>query len=251
MEVNEIQSVIENTEKKFMMLGRMVQGVAHGALRALTVQGDRGLGKSHIVHKVLDEYDPTVPGNERMEEEKRRSIKRFTGKITPLQLFIAMQEYSARKSILLFDDCDSVWTESDSLNILKAATDTKERRIVTWASSTSRVNQQSFEFSGSIIVITNASSANAHYMAFASRCNRYRLHLTPHEKLLKIWQIAESSPEYDRAAARDVYQFILENQETLGHNLNLRTFVLTYNLRTFDEHWKELAVETVFNEVEA
>lgn len=244
--------VVEGMDKKFNTLARMVHGVAMGALTALTVQGDKGLGKSHIVHNVLDTYDPSIPGGDLLPEERRRSIKRITGKVTPLQLFTTLQDYANKKSIVLFDDCDSVWNEPDALNILKAATDTKPRRIVTWASSSnSRVGRdQSYLFEGSVIVVTNANPDNVHFRAFASRANKYRLRLSLREKLLKIAQITYYAQEYDRQMAMEVCQFIYDHAHLLGDRLDLRTFVHCYRLRTFDPDWQQLAIDTVFSEAE-
>lgn len=243
------QAILAGLDKKFTMMGKMVHGVANGTFNALTIQGEKGLGKSHTVHSILDSYDPSIPGNDEMPEERRRSIKRFTGKITPLQLFLALQEYSAKKCILLFDDCDSAWNDIGALNVLKAACDTKERRVVTWASSARVVREQSFVFNGSVIIITNAHMQSEHYKAFMDRVQKFRLTMTDREKLLKIRQIASSDSAYDPQLAEEVANFIESEINSIGPRLSMRTFVQTYKLRTFDEDWKDMARETVFSEV--
>lgn len=243
------EQLIEGLDKKFRMLGKMVHGVAQGAFNALTIQGEKGLGKSHTVHSILDSYDPSIPGNEEMPEENRRSIKRFTGKITPLQLFLALQEYSAKKCILLFDDCDSAWNDLGALNVLKAACDTKERRVVTWASSARVVREQSFVFNGSVIIITNAHMQSEHYRAFMDRVQRFPLTMTPREKMLKIRQIAMQDSAYDQQNALEVVEEIERNLDLIGSSLSMRTFVQSYKLRMFDAEWREMARETVFGKV--
>ena len=242
------EEVLVGLNRRFKMLAEMTHGVARGAFHGLIIQGEKGLGKSHTVHAILDEYDPTVEGNEEMPEEQRRSIKRFTGKITPMQLYLALQEYSGKKCILLFDDCDSAWNDIGALNILKAAMDTKPRRTVTWASSARAIREQSFVFEGSVIVITNAHMHSGHYKAFLDRVHKFRVTMTAREKLLKIQEIATVAPEYDRNLASQVFEHIQENLQYIGPRLSMRTFVKTYELVTFSENWRELAMETVYAE---
>lgn len=242
------EQVLEGLNKRFKMLADMTDGVCRGVFTGLIIQGEKGLGKSHTVHAVLDRYDPSVPGNEEMPEEQRRSIKRFTGKITPLQLFLALQEYSNKKCILLFDDCDSAWSDVGALNILKAAMDTKARRVVTWASSARVVREQSFVFEGSIIVITNAHMKSEHYKAFLDRVHKFHVKMTTREKALKIRDIAMNDSSYDRDLALQVAEFIIDNAEMIGPRLSMRTFVKTYDLVKFSSDWQDLARETVFVE---
>ena len=232
------------------MLATMVHGVCKGDFNGFVVNGEKGLGKSHTVHKILDEYDPTVPGNEDMPEEKRLSIRRFTGKMTPLQLFLTLQEWNTSKCVLLFDDCDSAWNEIDALNCLKAAMDTKDRRIVTWATTSKLVREQSFEFKGQIIVITNAHMVSKHYKAFLDRVHKFPIKMTADEKLVKMKEIASVDPRYDRMMAAQVMRHIENNIQIIGPRLSMRTFVKVYELVKLPI-WKELAVETVFCDEEA
>ena len=229
------------------MMATMVHGVCKGEFHGFVVQGEKGLGKSHTVHQVLDMYDPTVPGNEEMPEEQRRTIVRYTGKITPLQLFLALQQYNHSKCVLLFDDCDSAWTEIDALNCLKAAMDTKDRRIVTWSTTSRLVREQSFEFKGQVIVITNSSLQSKHYKAFMDRVHKFPIKMTQFEKLAKMKQIASVDPRYDRAHAAEVMQLIQDNIGLIGSSLSMRTFVKTYELVKIPI-WRELAVQTVFTQ---
>lgn len=241
------QQALAAVNHRLDMLATMVHGVCKGDFHGFVVQGEKGLGKSHTVHRVLDEYDPTVPGNEEMPEEQRRSIRRFTGKITPLQLFLALQEWNTNKCILLFDDCDSAWNEIDALNVLKAAMDTKDRRIVTWATTSRLVREQSFEFKGQVIVITNANMVSKHYKAFLDRVHKFPLKMTSAEKLVKIREIAAMDTRYDRQLAAQVMAHIQNNVELIGPRLSMRTFVKTMELVKIPI-WKELAIETVFSE---
>jgi hypothetical protein len=241
------QATLDAVNRRLGMLGTMVEGVCNGDFTGFVVNGEKGLGKSHTVHKVLDKYDPTVPGNEEMPEENRRTIQRFTGKITPLQLFLALQQFNDSKCILLFDDCDSAWNEIDALNCLKAALDQKDRRIVTWATTSKLVREQSFEFKGKVIVITNANMTSKHYKAFLDRVHKFPLKMTQEEKMVKLKEIAIADTRYDRDMAFQVMRHIENNITLIGTKLSMRTFVKCYELTKLP-FWREFAVQTVFSE---
>lgn len=240
--------VLKNLNNRYNLLSEMVRGVCEGQFTGLIVSGERGISKSHTVHNILDRYDPKVPGNEEMPEEQRRSIKRFTGKITPLQLFLNLQQNADKKSILIFDDCDSAWNDIGALNCLKAAMDTKPTRTVTWASSSRMVRDESFVFEGSVIVVTNAHMASEHYRAFLDRVQKFPVYMTPREKILKIKEIAQNDDTYDRDLATQVANFIEECEPMIGNYLSIRTFVNTYALAKYSPMWQELAKISVFSQ---
>jgi hypothetical protein len=240
------QQALDAVNHRLGMLATMVRGVCEGQFQGFVVQGEKGLGKSHTVHKVLDEFDATVPGNEDLPEDRRLSIRRFTGKVTPLQLFLTLQEWNTPKCICVFDDCDSAFNENSALNTLKAAMDTKDRRIVTWATTSRLVREQSFEYRGQIIVITNNNLQSEHYKAFLDRVHHFPLRMTQLEKLVKIKEIAMLDPHYDRTLAAEVMRHIENHIEMIGPRLSMRTFVMTYKLTKLPI-WRDLAVATVYS----
>lgn len=244
------EQILADLNHRFGLLSELTYGVCRGIFHGLIVRGEKGLGKSYTIHKILDEYDPTVAGNEEMPEPQRRTVKRFTGKISPYQLFVTMQQYASDKDILLFDDCDSAWEDISALNILKAAMNTQKPRYVTWQSSQNARGagrENSFVFNGSIIVITNAVMMGEHMKAFLDRVHRFNLTMSSQEKILKIAEIAKSS-DVDPVFAEPVVDFIREHLDQIGSRLSMRTFVKTYELAKFSKQWRELARITVFCE---
>lgn len=242
------EQVLEGLNARYSLLAEMVRGVCEGNFPGLVISGEKGISKSHTVTQILDKYDPTVPGNEQMPDAQRRTIKRFTGRITPLQLFLNLQQNATKNSILLFDDCDSAWNNIDALNCLKAAMDTKERRTVTWATTNRQVRVESFVFEGAIILVTNAHMASEHYKAFLDRIQKFPVYMSGREKLLKIREIAKTSPDLDQDKATEVADFIEEHEPMIGKKLSIRTFVKTYELAKFSPVWRELAKISVFTE---
>jgi hypothetical protein len=117
-------------------------------IKALTVTGASGIGKSYNLIKRLEEAHDTGFCN----------FHYLNGKCTGLGLYQAL--YNARNlgDVLLMDDVDVFDTE-DKLNLLKASLESDDKRIITYMSS-SRVLADNgiptqFEFSGKVIFITN------------------------------------------------------------------------------------------------
>jgi hypothetical protein len=123
------------------------------------------------------------------------------GAMTAVGLYATLYKYSDPQNVLVFDDCDSAFSDELSLNLLKAALDSGKRRRIFWNSDSSMLRREgipdSFEFRGSVIFITNLSFDNVrskkiadHLEALQSRC--HYLDLTIHserDKMLRIRQV--------------------------------------------------------------
>ncbi|MGX9105296.1 hypothetical protein ACWTQZ_26835, partial [Escherichia coli] len=69
---------------------------------------------------------------------------------TPLNLFRFLQENS--DEIVILDDVAGLFTDRAAMAIIKAASwPSSGGRVVSWGSSTSRVDIQKFEFTGKLI----------------------------------------------------------------------------------------------------
>lgn len=70
-----------------------------------------------------------------------------------------MNLYKYKNKIVVFDDCDSVFSDKDAVNLLKAALDTSEKRVLSWISKATTgskaIAPPRFEFKGQIIFISN------------------------------------------------------------------------------------------------
>jgi hypothetical protein len=84
--------------------------------------------------------------------------------------------------VLIFDDCDGVYRDEDSINLLKIATDTTKERLVSWRKNATWLDDygidRTFDFKGSIIFLTNIDfekriqadgKMTEHYRAFIDR----------------------------------------------------------------------------------
>jgi hypothetical protein len=161
----------------------------------------------------------------------------------------------------VFDDCDSIFSDELSLNILKAALDSKKRRMIHWNTDSFKLRNEgvpdSFEFKGSAIFITNIKFDNVksakmrdHLSALESRCHYIDLAIdTDREKLLRIKQITNDGMLDEYALSEEVVQEILDfidiNKKKL-RELSLRTVLKVADLaKAFPDKWEAMAENTV------
>lgn len=112
----------------------------------LTVVGEPGISKTTIIKEMLQEKGK-VEGVD---------FEIISGFITPKALHKTLQDYKEKGQVIIFDDCDEVFHNSRSAEILKPAADDKEHRRVTYKSTKGHEDaDDAFYFKGGIIIITN------------------------------------------------------------------------------------------------
>ena len=239
---------------RFNILDDMTRAVKKGAVRAMIVSGPPGVGKSFGVEKVLGKHDlmANVAGDEKLK--KYEVVK---GAMSALGLYSKLYQYSGSKNILVFDDCDSVLLDDLSLNILKAALDSGNKRMIHWNTESHMLHREgipsSFEFKGGAIFITNIKFENVkskklrdHLEALESRCHYLDLTIdTEREKVLRIKQIVEDGmlDKYDMPDEHkaQVLEFIETNKKKL-RELSLRMVLKIADLRvSFPDRWQSIA----------
>ena len=99
----------------FEIIKYKVLQVAYGHAISLLITGQGGLGKSYEVEKAL--------------QDNRKEFEMISGGITSAGLFEFLFKHNGE--LVIFDDCDSVFGNIESVNILKAALDTKPVRKIT------------------------------------------------------------------------------------------------------------------------
>jgi hypothetical protein len=232
----------------------MTRAVKKGDVRAMIVTGPPGVGKSHGVETVLSKHDvfATVAQNEKLK--KYEVVK---GAMSAIGLYKKLYEYSDKKSILVFDDCDSVLLDDLSLNILKAALDSGKKRMIHWNTDSRLLRSEgvpnSFEFRGGAIFITNIKFENVkskklkdHLEALESRCHYLDLTIdTEREKVLRIKQIVEDGMlepyEFQSSDVVELLEFIDNNKQKL-RELSLRMVLKLADLKkSFPDRWTRVA----------
>ena len=243
--------------ERFSILDDMTRAVKKGAVRAMIVSGPPGVGKSFGVEKVLGKHDlmANVAGNEKLK--KYEVVK---GAMSALGLYSKLYQYSDAKNILVFDDCDSVLLDDLSLNILKAALDSGNKRMIHWNTDSHMLRREgipdSFEFKGGAIFITNIKFENVkskklkdHLEALESRCHYLDLTIdTEREKVLRIKQIVEDGMldkyDFEPGAKEELLDFIDTNKKKL-RELSLRMVLKLADLKAgFPDRWTGIAEMT-------
>ena len=251
------EQIKERLRERFEILNDMTRAVKKGDVRAMIVTGPPGVGKSFGVEEVLSKHDlmATVANNSKLK--KYEVVK---GAMSALGLYSKLYEYKDAKSILVFDDCDSVLQDELSLNILKAALDSSKKRTIHWNTDSRLLRDQgapnSFEFKGGAIFITNIKFENVrskklqdHLAALESRCHYLDLTIdTEREKMLRIEQIIEDGMlmdyEFSQEEQAELISFIDNNKKKL-RELSLRTVLKIADLRkSFPNKWQSVAEVT-------
>lgn len=198
-------------------------------IKSLTVTGASGIGKSFNVIKRLKEADSTGHCN----------YFYMNGKCTALGLYEAL--YNARHmcSVLLLDDIDVFECET-KLNLLKAALETDDERIITYMSTSRHLVDNDiptqFDFKGKIIFITNKdlvkiseskSALSPHVDAFMTRGAFIDLEIHDNESIMiHIESIMKSTNIIKKFGvsndvSNSILNFMLRNSENL-HKPSLR-----------------------------
>ena len=250
------EETIDRLRERFEMLEDMTKATKRGDVRAMIVSGPPGVGKSHGVEKVLGKHELIAQLGDR--PAKYEVVK---GAMSAIGLYCKLYKHADKDNVLVFDDCDSVFSDELSLNILKAALDSKKTRKICWNTDSFKLRNEgvpdSFNFQGSAIFITNIKFDNVkskkmrdHLEALESRCHYVDLTIdTDREKMLRIKQITKDGMLDEYALGEHVVDDIVEYMEsnkTKLRELSLRTVLKIADLaKAFPTKWEAMAENTV------
>lgn len=242
--------------ERFDILTEMTKAVKSGDVRAMIVSGPPGVGKSFGVEAVLQKdglFDQLA--------ERKAKFEVVKGAMSAIGLYAKLYEFSNKGNVVVFDDCDSVLLDDLSLNILKGALDSSDRRFISWNTDSRLLRSEGipdrFEFKGAAIFITNikfdhvrSKKLRDHLDALESRCHYIDLQMdTMREKILRIKQVVRDHNmldryEFDEAVRNELIQFVEDNKERL-RELSLRMVLKLADLRkSFPKSWVAMAKTT-------
>ena len=250
------EETIDRLRERFDMLEDMTRACKKGDVRAMIVSGPPGVGKSFGVEKVLGRHDMIATLSE--SQPKYEVVK---GAMSAIGLYCKLYKFADKDNVIVFDDCDSVFSDELCLNILKAALDSKKTRRIHWNTDSFKLRNEgvpdSFEFKGSAIFITNIKFDNVkskkmrdHLEALESRCHYIDLTIdTEREKMLRIKQITEDGMlnEYGfhESKVDEIVDYVDINKKKL-RELSLRTVLKIADLaKAFPDRWESMAENTV------
>ena len=209
--------------------------VVYGISNSLIISGVAGVGKSYSVEKVL--------------EETKAEFKKFGGDISTAALYEDM--FVNNGKLLVFDDCDAVWSDEDSVNMLKNALDTKKNREVTRSlkthfnsegmsyndmlttyKETGKLPKQ-FTFTGRCIFITNVDGKDLD-PALISRSLHTDVQLTKQQVITRLNNILTNMfPGIKPSVKEETLDFVVflsDNYDT-KFPLSIRTMIHALNIR--------------------
>jgi hypothetical protein len=246
--------IVERIRQRFDMLKDMTKAVKKGDVRAMIVSGPPGVGKSHGVEEVLERYKTleSLGGGTKYEVIK--------GAMSPIGLFCKLFKMADKGKVVVFDDCDGIFQDDLSLNILKAALDSKKKRTIHWNTDSFKLRNEGvpdqFNFEASAIFITNMNFAKVkgklreHLSALESRCHYMDLTIdSDKDKMLRIRQVTQDGMldayKISDEVKADVVDFVDINKNRL-RELSLRTVLKVADLAvSFPDKWEAFAENTV------
>jgi len=236
--------------ERFEVLSLMTDAALAGDINSLIVSGPAGLGKSYTVEKALETWDPS--------ELNHRTVK---GYVKATALYKLLYQHRGKGQVLVFDDADDVFLDETAINLLKGALDSTERRIISYMTEGSLIDDEtaerlpkSFRFEGTVVFISNydffklierGSKLAPHLSALISRSHYIDLAMkTKRDYIIRIRQVISEGLFTDRGldeeGISDVLNFIENNSEKL-HELSLRTAIKIGDLRKRNKNWQRIA----------
>jgi hypothetical protein len=226
----------------------MAAGVINGVVPALIVSGPAGLGKSYGIEKALEAHAAEAGADFKYDV--------INGSISAVGLYIVL--YRMREGgVVVLDDADECFRDETTLNILKAALDSSDKRVISWRKQAHWLDAEGvedrFEFKGRVIFLTNidferqvnsGKPGAVHFKALMDRS--LYLHLTLRtlaDYMVRIQQVvigANMLKKYglDEAEVADILEYVDDNKRRFYH-LSLRLIHQIALCRLADpENWR-------------
>ena len=242
--------ILTDLRERFDILSLLTQGAIGSNVRAVTVTGAPGVGKSYTVEQLLEQAG----------ESQGIEYEVIKGAISAVNLYKVAYRMREPGSVIVLDDADSIFNDEEALNILKVLCDSSEVRRVSWMKESNALVAddipQTFEFKGAMIFISNLDFQRfvdegknkyaQHFEALMSRSLYLDLRLHSRSELA-VWveHVAISGKIFEREGltatqGKTVLNFLKVNRENL-RELSLRTLLKTSQLVNTHKNWESMA----------
>jgi hypothetical protein len=243
------EELFEKIDGMFTSLALLSNAAASMKIRSMIVPGSPGIGKTYEVEKAM---------RTKAAQDKTFYWHHLKGSVSTIALY--MELYHARNGVLILDDTDQAFTDPESLQLIKAATESNKKRLVSYRKLSLALENEGipteFEFEGCVIILTNTDLEAArktkqnHYDAIISRAHYINVVLrSDREKIMRIRHVISTSgllhSFLKEELHKEVIDFVEENHAKF-RELSIRTVVkLAELVNSFPEHWKTLAKSTL------
>lgn len=158
--------------------------------------------------------------------------------------------------LIVFDDCDAVFKEADSVNLLKGALDTYKVREISKLTKGNTFNSMGmdsseildtyndsgklpnkFEFTGQVIFISNLAESKFD-SALLSRALHVDVHLSREELFDRMKEIMKKlCPDVDETKKEEALEYLtmITSKYSTKFDMNIRTLIHSINLRANNE----------------
>lgn len=225
--------------KKHELLREYTKMLVEGRTNALIVKGARGLGKSHTIMDTLDELG--------FQEDVHYIY--VTGYITPLQLYNLLSKNVALQDpkLYVFDDLDSIVANKTCVSLLKSALwEVRGKRVVSYQSTSNKVEVPSFEFEGRVLLVLNTLREESLFsQALLDRSVYYDMRLS-HKELIQ--HIEEIVPEMHKDLSLTDRQDVWAKIKIFSGNKNfsVRCVSRAFEFFKYDKHnWLNMFLNTL------
>lgn len=249
IEILSDEELFKRIQDTFDSLTLLSEASADLKIRSMIVSGSPGTGKTYEVLKAM---------KAKSHSNRNFYYHQVKGTISPIALYIEL--YRARHGVLILDDADEAFTDPESLQLLKAATESSKNRTISYRKLSMALEAegipQEFEFEGCVVILTNTNLEEArkqrqsHYDAIMSRAHYINAVLeTDREKIMRIRHIVTTTTMLhqflDAKHHQEVIDFV-EEHHTRFRELSIRTIVKLAELRAaFPAKWDTLARGTL------
>jgi hypothetical protein len=215
--------------ERFEFIENYVSMVAEQIQPSVILTGSGGIGKTYTVNKALKAEGFTDVSNlESFVEGQalpRKHYRVIKGYSTAKAMYRLL--YENKNSILIFDDCDSVFKDADAANVLKSALDSSSERIVCWNAETRDEDlPRSFRYTGGVIFISNLSKDKIP-QALRTRAVCVDVSMKLEEKIERMKHILEDSefmPEADISIKRTALK-IIDQYKAQAREVSMRSLI--------------------------
>lgn len=224
--------------ERFDFMVEMVNMVLNAVSNSVVITGPGGLGKTSTVLRAI--------------EAQGLEFTKLSGYSTPRGLYEFL--FRNNGNLIVIDDCDAVFNTEVGVNVLKAALDSYDERVVSWQGRETSTQDEdgaiprSFEFTGRVIFISNWDASDIP-QPIRSRALNIDLSMTVQERIDRIEALLPALAQnvnIHMSSAREAFALLVDNKG-LCKDINLRTMLNLLRIRKTSGNWESLAKFSLAN----